>query len=87
MIRVDGRPAGMLRLDRREAEASWEISILVAPEFQGMGVGGAALALARELAPGVPLDAAIHPENVASRAMFARAGYAATGDDWYRSLP
>lgn len=87
VIRVDEAPAGVLRLDRRDGGAGWEVSILVAPTFQGAGVGGAALALARALAPGVPLDAAIHPENVASRAMFARAGYAAAGDDWYRSLP
>lgn len=87
MIRVEKTPAGILRLDRRDGRASWEVSILVAPEFQGAGVGGAALALARALAPGVPLDAAIHPEHRASRAMFTRAGYAASGDDWYRSLP
>jgi UDP-2,4-diacetamido-2,4,6-trideoxy-beta-L-altropyranose hydrolase len=87
MVRLAGAPAGVLRLDHREGGPSWEVSILVAPAFQGIGVGSAALALARALAPGVPLDAAIHPSNVASRAIFARAGYAPIGGDWHRSLP
>lgn len=88
VIRVEGVAAGILRLDRQAGEAtSWEVSILVAPAFQAAGVGGAALALARDLAPGADLDAAIHPENGASRAMFARAGYVPRGDDWYRSRP
>lgn len=87
VIRVGDAPAGILRLDQRDGGTSREVSILVAPAFQGAGVGGAALALARELAPGAALDAAIQPENVASRAMFTRAGYAPAGDDWYRSLP
>ena len=63
---------------------SWLFVIAAAVPF---GINGAALALARDLAPGADLDAAIHPENGASRAMFARAGYVPRGDDWYRSRP
>jgi UDP-2,4-diacetamido-2,4,6-trideoxy-beta-L-altropyranose hydrolase len=87
IVRAGGVPCGMLRLDRLQNEKpAFEVSILVAAAFRGRGLGRAALALARRLAPGARLDAEIHPENAASQKMFAAAGYARMADNLFRSL-
>lgn len=70
-------PAGVLRFDRRgeEGEVAYEISILVAPEFQGRGVAEAALALGRLLLPEETFRAEVFPRNAASKALFRSAGF------------
>jgi UDP-2,4-diacetamido-2,4,6-trideoxy-beta-L-altropyranose hydrolase len=77
-----GEPAGVLRLDRLPAGRGGgrEVSILVAPDRRGRGVGAAALALAPRLVPGERLVAEVLPGNAASLALFARAGYRAAED-------
>lgn len=70
----DGVPAGVLRLDRLNEDA-FEISILIAPEMQGQGVGFGTLRLARALVPDARLVAEVLPSNEASRALFSAAGY------------
>ncbi len=74
MIELNGRPAGILRLDT-VAERGFEVSILVDPACQGQGVAGRALALGAMLCPGAALLAEVDPANEASRTLFARAGY------------
>lgn len=73
-----GAAVGSLRLDRRQWPGIGEVrvvSIVVAPECRGLGFGGAALSLARRLLPDVPLLAQVKAQNVASRRLFAAAGY------------
>lgn len=85
MVEVKGRAAGLVRIDR-EAEAS-EVSIVVAPERRGQGVGKAALALARRLVPRDRLTAFVKPENAASLKLFERAGYELAGDGLLHHMP
>jgi UDP-2,4-diacetamido-2,4,6-trideoxy-beta-L-altropyranose hydrolase len=76
-------PAGILRFDRLAARDASEISILIAAARQGLGIGGAALALGKRLLPKERIVAAIHAENRASIRMFEAAGYRAAGDgEW-----
>ena len=76
-------PAGILRFDRLPARQASEISILIAAERQGLGIGGAALALGKRLLPKERIVAAIHAENRASIRMFEAAGYrAASAGEW-----
>ena len=73
-------PVGILRFDRLPARDASEISILIAAERQGLGIGGCALALGKRLLPKERIVAAIHTENRASIRMFEAAGYRAVGD-------
>lgn len=83
-----GTPVAMVRLDRLDAGAPrFEVSIAVHPTAQRRGIGKAALTLLRRLAAGAILDAHVHTENAASRALFATAGYRQiVGSEW-RSSP
>jgi hypothetical protein len=75
----------MLRLDRLPgSEPVFEVSIAVDGRRHRCGVGRAALKLARQLAPGADLLATVKPENAASLALFAGAGYAHESGDLYR---
>jgi RimJ/RimL family protein N-acetyltransferase len=78
VIIADGRPTGVLRLDRKPSGA-WEVSILVAAEARSCGAGRAALAAARRLLPEADLVAENHPDNTASHRLFRAAGYRGTG--------
>lgn len=75
-----GVPAGVLRLDRQDAQASgesgrYEVSIYVLPEAQGIGVGKAMLAFARRAVPWGRLVAQVLPGNEASHRLFLACGY------------
>ena len=72
-------PAGILRLDRLPEHDASEVSILIAAERQGLGVGAAALALGKRLLPNERIIAAIQAENRASIRLFEAAGYRAAG--------
>jgi UDP-2,4-diacetamido-2,4,6-trideoxy-beta-L-altropyranose hydrolase len=88
IILFDGQPAGMIRLDRRDDEADrFEVSISVDPTFHGIGIGKAALRLARRLMPEAVLEAEILPGNEVSQRLFAGAGYRQVGGGWYRADP
>jgi len=87
IILHDGEASGVLRLDRTAEGAGFEVSILVAPEKYGRGIGKAVLALARKLLPGDDLFAEILPANAASHALFRSAGFRPVREGLYVSTP
>jgi len=89
IVEHDATPAGVVRLDRIEregADAAYEVSIYVAPELTGRGIGAAALKALRRMAPEAVLVAHVLPANTASHALFAAAGYVLQ-DGVYVSAP
>jgi UDP-2,4-diacetamido-2,4,6-trideoxy-beta-L-altropyranose hydrolase len=82
IIEYEGEDAGVFRLDRLEGGAR-EVSIVVAPEFRGRGVGGAALKFANGFWPKNELHAEVLSGNEASRNMFLRAGFEPSGETLY----
>jgi RimJ/RimL family protein N-acetyltransferase len=90
----DDGDVGTVRWDRR-GDSEWEVSITIAPERRGTGMGRRLLAAGeRELASrvGRPLHclAAVRETNEASRRLFQRSGYLleapADGDGFQRFL-
>lgn len=81
-----GEPAGVLRLEWCAEDDSYEVSIYVASECWRLGIGGAALALARRLLPEAEIRAEVAADNEASQALFSAAGYHSEGI-WYISRP
>jgi RimJ/RimL family protein N-acetyltransferase len=75
-----GEPAGVVRLDIAERQAT--VSIYLAPERRGQGIGPAALLALADLASGelglAVLLASVKPDNYASLAAFRRAGFTAS---------
>jgi len=81
-------PAGFVRLDPTSAEEMrFEVSIAVDPAFHGKGVGSTALRLTRACARDAVLEAEVHEDNRASRALFAGCGYRPTGPGRLESRP
>ena len=76
-----GRPVGTVRFDR--GDGAWEVSITVAPAARGRRLATPMLLAAeRALGPAV-IRANVHRDNVASLALFKRAGYVVTSDgEW-----
>jgi UDP-2,4-diacetamido-2,4,6-trideoxy-beta-L-altropyranose hydrolase len=88
IIMHDERPAGMLRFDAcPPGNDRYEISILVAPDRQNLGIGLCALRLGRMLLPDATILAEVLPGNDASRQMFRRAGYREAGGNTLVSAP
>lgn len=94
LLLIGDEPVGVLRLDWRADLDGWEVSLTVAPDRRGRGVGVAALACADRLAGSEKQWAFIKRDNAASLRTFARAGYAPSDrPDWYvrkggpRSMP
>ncbi len=81
-IEYSGQPAGMLRLDEN-MQNTYEVSILVDPQYHGMGLASAALSLARQLLPNALFKAEVLEANEASHKLFQKAGYKAIDDTWY----
>lgn len=87
---IEGEPFGVVRYDRdRERQA--EVSIYLAPEWQGSGLGSALLragdAWLRRSRPDVScIVARIRAGNEPSRRMFERNGYERNGDLWRQDL-
>ncbi len=86
IIMHGAEPAGVLRLEICAEDNAYEISIYVAPERWRLGIGSAALEIARTLLPEAELRAHVHSVNEASHALFAAAGYRAE-ENWYVSQP
>ena len=83
IIEHNGEPAGLLRLDAHGASDTLEVSILVAPQRRGLGIGGVALSLLRVLLPDAHFVANIHPANKISKELFAGAGYSFDDGLWH----
>lgn|GEM_PF-1172106 len=79
----DGRPVGLVRIERTRRHGRGRISIVIDPGARGHGVGCAAVKAACRADRGV-IVAEILDENVASRACFAAAGFVPAPDN---SLP
>ena len=82
VVEYRGQPVGIVRLDKGQracAPGAYEVSILVAPECQNLGIGMAALALARKLVPGADLLATVLAGNDASFRLFESARYEPDG--------
>ena len=77
VIEASGQPAAMLRLDREGggSEPSFEVSILVAPELQGLGIAKAALRSAMAIFPKHVFHAEVFRNNAASLALFRSVGF------------
>ena len=78
MVLHDGRPAGVVRADRLQrpdGQTACEVSIYIAPELHGRGVGLAALAALRRLVPEAVLVANVLQENSVSHRLFVKSGY------------
>lgn len=88
IIEADGERAGYLRLDRHDGgDAVFEISVAVCPKFHGQGIGSTALALGRRVRPAAVFNAEVFPQNVASTALFTRAGFHQVGLGRYQQRP
>ena len=75
---LNGDPVGQIRFD--SVAGGYETSVGLAPEAMGRGLGGALICLGcREVfkaEPGVRIFARVKEANAASRAVFAKAGFA-----------
>ena len=69
---------GVLRFDG-DARGQYTVSILIAQHRQNIGIGLAALQLAKRFLPYTELRAEINSENVASVRIFERAGFRRVG--------
>ena len=82
VIEYEGEPAGMLRLDE-SAENIYEVSILIDPQYHGLGLATAALRLARQTRPEALFKAEVLEGNDVSHKLFQKAGYKSIDDTWY----
>jgi UDP-2,4-diacetamido-2,4,6-trideoxy-beta-L-altropyranose hydrolase len=78
LVLHEGKPAGILRFDR-DAQGWYAVTILIAQDHQNLGIGLAALQLAKRLLPHAELRAEINVKNVASVRIFERAGFSQLG--------
>ncbi len=74
VILLDGQPSGVVRIDQ-SGRASFEVSILVAPEAQGRNLGKTALELLQKTRPFSGFSAQVSLENQPSLALFRSAGF------------
>ena len=85
---AEGWPVGYVRLDLNAGTSEAEVSVAVAPEARGRGLGGkiiaAAIAEGRERGI-VCFTARIRPDNLASLSAFEEAGFAVTLVEMIRS--
>ena len=75
VVKHGDEPVGVLRFDRLSGEEGYEISILIAADRQGQGIGGCALELGKRLLLLERIVATVHPDNHASIRLFERSGY------------
>ncbi|MBK7073573.1 MAG: GNAT family N-acetyltransferase [Myxococcales bacterium] len=71
---VAGVAVGVVRIERERADADGRISIVLDPAWRGRGVGRAIITAACAADPGAVI-AEIRPDNLASQAAFAAAGF------------
>lgn len=77
MIVCDGEGAGVIRLDDKK-DGTFEVNILIAPDYQGMGIGSIAIKELCELSRKLgikKLVAKMKPHNLASQMIFRKGGF------------
>jgi RimJ/RimL family protein N-acetyltransferase len=78
LVSAEGQPVGQVRFDKT-GDRSAEVSLSLAPEWRGRGLGAAAIALATRRVMSEADFAVVHarvkPGNEKSRRAFVRAGY------------
>ena len=77
MIVCDGEGAGVVRLDDKK-DGTYEVNILIAPDWQGMGIGSIAIKELRVLSKKLrikKLVARMKPHNAASQSIFRKGGF------------
>ncbi|MCA3262810.1 MAG: UDP-2,4-diacetamido-2,4,6-trideoxy-beta-L-altropyranose hydrolase [Telmatospirillum sp.] len=84
---ADGKAVGSLRLDRLADGTGAEVSIVVAPECRGTGLGQRMLRLLLDVGLDFPVVGHIEPENAPSRAIFLKAGFRQTADQLFTWMP
>ncbi len=73
---------GVVRFDAERRDVMrYEVSITLAPEHRGFGLGRPVLAQACAYMPDFSLSAVIRTNNTASRKIFAECGFEETGSD------
>lgn len=87
IVEYEGKPAGMVRLDALEEILSFEVSIIIDPQYHRSGIGVAALSLLRILWPEANFMAEVLKGNSASQKLFEKAGYIPVSDTWYLLSP
>ncbi len=88
LLEVHGEPVGVVRLDPFDhQENEYEVSILVALDRQGQGVGTAGLEILHRLMPEGIMWAHILSANEASRKMFRRAGFFSVEEELFCRTP
>jgi UDP-2,4-diacetamido-2,4,6-trideoxy-beta-L-altropyranose hydrolase len=86
VIDINDRPCSCLRLDWSERGRA-EVSIYVAPNSHGLGVGTKSLSMLRRMYPSLIIDARILLENHASIKLFKKCNFVQEGDEHYVSYP
>ncbi|MFO6421851.1 UDP-2,4-diacetamido-2,4,6-trideoxy-beta-L-altropyranose hydrolase [Motilimonas sp. KMU-193] len=83
IIEWNRQACGVIRLSATAQPSQWEVSILVALDFHGLGVASKALA-ALQTKHNVTMIAEISPNNQASIRLFTRAGFTQTSSRIYQ---
>jgi RimJ/RimL family protein N-acetyltransferase len=91
IVEIEARAVGVLRLDRAPAAGDRaEVSINIAPERRGQGLGVSILNQATELARGLGINrltARIRPNNSASIRAFQKVGFEQTATSEVQGAP
>jgi UDP-2,4-diacetamido-2,4,6-trideoxy-beta-L-altropyranose hydrolase len=85
IIMLGQRQCGFVRLNptKHNDIDGFEVSIAMAPDAHGLGMGHKALVLLHQLHPEKHLFAYIDPQNKVSIRAFGKADFSALSDDWY----
>lgn len=83
IIECQNEPAGVLRLDKLTDKSGYEISILVAPKWQGQHVALKAIHLIEGQFLKLPIHAWVSPQNTASVKLFKQANFTQVASDHF----
>ena len=85
IIEYLGISTGMVRLDKIKNNF-YEISILIDPNFYGLGVASGALKILADQNTGKRVRAFIFEQNIASVKTFLKAGFEPLTHQWYERI-
>lgn len=87
IILYEDKPAGIIRLDPvmgvMDGKRVFMVSIYVAPDKYGLGIGKATLEIINKLMSNFELRAEVHKDNIASKKVFENAGFVSTNNSMY----